>query len=216
MEVQREIIEGLGSEYYSVLLVNPETDTVAFYRTSAEHTDSTNELLYRNRNCWSMLMQCYAAEQVSERSRAEYMEKLSLEYIRARDEDYSVNVEVLMDGEFHYIQLRVAYVHETDGSHVVVIGTRDVDDLIRKERQQEMALKAAYDAAEAASRAKTDFLSNMSHDIRTPMNGIIGMTVIAAAHIDDKERVQDCLKKITQASKHLLSLINEVLDMSKI
>ena len=70
--------------------------------------------------------------------------------------------------------------------------------------------------AEAANRAKTDFLSSMSHDIRTPMNGIIGMTAIAAAHIDDKARVQDCLQKITLASKHLLSLINEVLDMSKI
>ena len=103
-----------------------------------------------------------------------------------------------------------------DGSLAAVIGTRNVDDLIKKERQQEMALQAAYDAAEAASRAKTDFLSNMSHDIRTPMNGIIGMTAIAAAHIDDKERVQDSLQKITQASKHLLSLINEVLDMSKI
>ena len=91
-----------------------------------------------------------------------------------------------------------------------------MDDLIRKERQQEMALKAAFDAAEAANKAKTDFLSNMSHDIRTPMNGIIGMTAIAAAHIDDRERVQDSLQKITSASKHLLSLINEVLDMSKI
>ena len=91
-----------------------------------------------------------------------------------------------------------------------------MDDLIKKERQQEMALQAAFDAAEAANRAKTEFLSNMSHDIRTPMNGIIGMTAIAAAHIDDRERVQDCLKKTTQASKHLLSLINEVLDMSKI
>ena len=79
-----------------------------------------------------------------------------------------------------------------------------------------MALQAAFDAAEAANKAKTDFLSNMSHDIRTPMNGIIGMTAIAASHIDDKERVQDSLQKITQASKHLLSLINEVLDMSKI
>ena len=91
-----------------------------------------------------------------------------------------------------------------------------MDDLIRKERQQEMALKAAFDVAEAANKAKTDFLSNMSHDIRTPMNGIIGMTAIAAAHIDDRERVQDSLQKITSASKHLLSLINEVLDMSKI
>ena len=115
-----------------------------------------------------------------------------------------------------YLQARVAFVQESQGNFVVVVGTRNVDDLIKKERQQEMALKEAFDMAEAANRAKTDFLSNMSHDIRTPMNGIIGMTAIAAAHIDDKDRVQDCLQKITQASKHLLSLINEVLDMSKI
>lgn len=115
-----------------------------------------------------------------------------------------------------YLQARVAFVQESQGNFVVVVGTRNVDDLIKKERQQEMALKEAFDMAEAANRAKTDFLSNMSHDIRTPMNGIIGMTAVAAAHIDDKDRVQDCLQKITQASKHLLSLINEVLDMSKI
>ncbi|MDD5953690.1 MAG: response regulator, partial [Firmicutes bacterium] len=216
MEMQREIIEGLGSEYYSVLLVDPETDTVAFYRAAAEYVTATNETLAKSQNCWSMLMQNYAAEQVSEGSRAEYLDKLSLEYIRSRDEDYSVTVEVLINDEYHYVQFRVAYVHATDGSRAIVIGTRNVDDLIRKERQQEMALQAAFDAAEAANRAKTEFLSNMSHDIRTPMNGIIGMTAIAAAHIDDKERVQDCLKKTTQASKHLLSLINEVLDMSKI
>ena len=216
MEVQREIIEGLGSEYYSVLLVNPETDMVAFYRTETEYIDETNELLSKNQYCWSKLMHYYAQEQVSQHSRDEYLEKMSLEYIRARNEDYSVNAEVLLDGEYHYIQLRIAYVHEADGSCAVVIGTRNVDDLIKKERQQEMALRAAYDAAEAASKAKTDFLSNMSHDIRTPMNGIIGMTAIAASHIDDRERLMDSLQKITQASKHLLSLINEVLDMSKI
>ena len=79
-----------------------------------------------------------------------------------------------------------------------------------------MALQEAYDAAEAANKAKTEFLSNISHDIRTPMNGIIGMTAIAATHLDDKERVRDSLQKISQASKHMLSLINEVLDMSKI
>ncbi|MGN0424523.1 MAG: response regulator [Acetatifactor sp.] len=216
MEMQRELIEGLGSEFYSVLLVDPEQDTVDFIRTTNEHAASTRELLSKHQNSWSRVMQSYAEEQVSEHSRAEYLEKMSLEYICTQDKDYSVNAEVQMNGEFHYIQLRVAYVHEADGRRVVVIGTRNVDDLIKKERQQEMALQAAFDAAEAASRAKTEFLSHMSHDIRTPMNGIIGMTAIAAAHIDDKERVQDCLKKTTQASKHLLSLINEVLDMSKI
>ncbi len=78
------------------------------------------------------------------------------------------------------------------------------------------ALEAALTAANAASEAKTTFLSSMSHDIRTPMNGIIGMTAIAAAHMEDPSRVKDCLAKITASSKHLLALINEVLDMSKI
>lgn len=84
------------------------------------------------------------------------------------------------------------------------------------QKKTNAALTDALSAANAANNAKTSFLSNMSHDIRTPMNGIIGMTAIAAAHIDDKARVADCLAKITSSSKHLLGLINEVLDMSKI
>ena len=79
-----------------------------------------------------------------------------------------------------------------------------------------MALQEAFVAAEAANKAKTQFLNNMSHDIRTPMNGIIGMTAIAKSHINEPDRVKDSLDKIDKASKHLLSLINEVLDMSKI
>ena len=216
METQREIIEGLGSEYYSVLLVDPETDTVTTYRAEDEDGQAIAEHFRRHNGCWSKGLRSYAEELVSEKSRGEFVEKLSLDHIRADGNDYSLTYEKLTDNGIIYLQARVSFVHEKDGSLAVVIGTRNVDDLIKKERQQEMALQAAYDAAEAANKAKTDFLSNMSHDIRTPMNGIIGMTAIAVAHIDDKERVQDSLQKITQASKHLLSLINEVLDMSKI
>ena len=86
----------------------------------------------------------------------------------------------------------------------------------RINRQQLHDLEVAREAALKATEAKTLFLSNMSHDIRTPMNAIVGMTAIAAAHIDDKEQVQNCLKKITLSGKHLLGLINDVLDMSKI
>lgn len=93
---------------------------------------------------------------------------------------------------------------------------RTIHDEKEKEFSQQKALRDALAAAEHANAAKSDFLSSMSHDIRTPMNGIIGMTAIAAAHINDPERVRDSLMKITSASKHLLSLINEVLDMSKI
>ena len=86
-------------------------------------------------------------------------------------------------------------------------------------KEVENAWSAAEEArkdAEQANRAKSEFLSNMSHDIRTPMNAIVGMTAIAAANIADTQQVKNCLKKITLSSKHLLGLINDVLDMSKI
>lgn len=83
-------------------------------------------------------------------------------------------------------------------------------------RLQMEDLEAAKQEALMATEAKSTFLSNMSHDIRTPMNAIVGMTAIATAHIDDKEQVQNCLRKITLSGKHLLGLINDVLDMSKI
>ena len=83
-------------------------------------------------------------------------------------------------------------------------------------QQQVHELKKARREAEQANRSKSEFLSNMSHDIRTPMNAVVGMTAIAIANIDDKQRVQNCLKKIALSSKLLLGLINDVLDMSKI
>ena len=83
-------------------------------------------------------------------------------------------------------------------------------------RSQVLELEDARQKAVEASKAKSEFLANMSHDIRTPMNAIVGMTAIATAHIDDQKQVQNCLRKITLSSKHLLGLINDVLDMSKI
>ena len=83
-------------------------------------------------------------------------------------------------------------------------------------RSQMHELEKARQGALAANKAKSEFLANMSHDIRTPMNAIVGMAAIATAHIDDREQLQNCLRKITLSSKHLLGLINDVLDMSKI
>lgn len=86
----------------------------------------------------------------------------------------------------------------------------------RLSRRQIAELAQARKEAERANMAKSDFLASMSHDIRTPMNAIIGMTGIAQKNIDDRDRMEDCLKKISLSSKHLLGLINDVLDMSKI
>ena len=82
--------------------------------------------------------------------------------------------------------------------------------------QQMKGLEEARKMAEQSSKAKSEFLSNMSHDIRTPMNAIVGMTAIASAHLDNREQVENCLKKIDLSGKHLLGLINDILDMSKI
>ncbi len=86
----------------------------------------------------------------------------------------------------------------------------------RLSQKQMRELDEAREEAIQANKAKSEFLSNMSHDIRTPMNGIVGMTAIAMSNMNDQQRVQDCLKKIALSSKHLLGLINDVLDMSKI
>lgn len=87
---------------------------------------------------------------------------------------------------------------------------------IRNMKARELELQDALLAARKANNAKKDFLSRMSHEIRTPMNAIIGMTAIAGSHLEDRGRVEDCLSKIAFSSRHLLSLINDILDMSKI
>ena len=106
----------------------------------------------------------------------------------------------------------VAMGSEVEGKtkYILVMSDRTAD------KQVNQALSDAVAAAETANRAKSTFLSNMSHDIRTPMNAIIGFTTLAVSNIDDKERVKDYLTKTLASSNHLLSLINDVLDMSRI
>lgn len=105
--------------------------------------------------------------------------------------------------------------YETNDIMVMVV-TKEITDIVKKQKEQTQALQDALLQAQHASRAKTTFLSNMSHDIRTPMNAIIGFSTIAVSHIDNKERVMDCLQKVLSSSNHLLSLINDILDMSRI
>ena len=114
-------------------------------------------------------------------------------------------------GEPRYIHV-TGFINDVQGARKCIVDLSDRTG----EHQTTLAVEAALEVAEKASKAKTDFLSNMSHDIRTPMNAIIGFTSLAATHIDNKEQVLDYLKKISISSHHLLSLINDVLDMSRI
>ncbi|EEO27878.1 hybrid sensor histidine kinase/response regulator [Oxalobacter paraformigenes] len=120
-------------------------------------------------------------------------------------------------GESVWDMLNVICLKRIDGVPVLLLFTRqDVTETKAEQLRNHIALKEAFLAAENASRAKSDFLSNMSHDIRTPMNAIMGMTAIAAMHVNEPAYIQDCLGKITLSSRHLLKLINDILDMSRI
>ena len=92
----------------------------------------------------------------------------------------------------------------------------DVTDILESERKTKENLEQALEAAKKANRVKSDFLSSMSHDIRTPMNAIVGMTALALANLDNTDKIRDYLHKISVSSQHLLSLINDILDMSQI
>ena len=118
---------------------------------------------------------------------------------------------------FRWTNLSIICVERKNGvPSKLLMACKDETKLKIEEIRKREMLKDACRQAENASRAKSDFLSKMSHDIRTPMNAIVGMTALAGNYLDDKEKVKECLKNITSSSRHLLSLINEVLDMSRI
>ncbi len=159
---------------------------------------------------------------VFEESREEYAAKVNVDYLKERYElgRAEVNVDYWSSapgGE--QICIRQSFImtkdYDTDDIMVMVV-CKEVTEQVQKQREQTQVLQDALMQAQHANKAKTTFLSNMSHDIRTPMNAIIGFTTIAVSHIDNKDQVRDCLQKVLSSSNHLLSLINDILDMSRI
>ncbi len=132
--------------------------------------------------------------------------------------NYQVKSENIQEeGRWYTSTIRVM---EEEENKVLTLFTVDNSEAVNERKKlveaQKQLLEVALTQAKDANKAKSTFLSNMSHDIRTPMNAIIGFTSLAAAHLDDKQRVEDYLQKIKSSSNHLLSLINDVLDMSRI
>ena len=129
---------------------------------------------------------------------------------------YYVNFRIARDEGMEYFQMKVVRAGNWEENKSIVLGFCSVDEETRKEMEQKNLLEAALHQAKRASKAKSIFLSNMSHDIRTPMNAIVGFTNLAITHINNKEQVEEYLGKIMTSGNHLLSLINDVLDMSHI
>ena len=156
---------------------------------------------------------------VIEEDKEDFRKATRRENIMAQIEAYDVyfvNARLLIEGEVRYYQMKFSIVRNKGEIIGMVAGLHSIDEQMRKQEEHQRQLAEALSMAESANRAKTTFLNNMSHDIRTPMNAIMGYTGLAASHIDNKGQVQDYLSKIAQSSNHLLSLINDVLDMSRI
>lgn len=212
MEEQLEVIEGLGSEYFSILLFDSLQDTVIPYRTEGEEGAIITEFINRGDCKWSALIQVYADTLVLEEDRSDFLEYLCLHF----EKDCTFNYRMKKDNDTSWLQVQLVHVKRRDGTNIAVIGTRNVDELVREEQKKQKALADALAAAEKANRAKSDFLFNMSHDIRTPMNAIIGYTNLLKKSGDDPELRNRYIENIQTSNGYLLDLINNVLDAARI
>ena len=152
----------------------------------------------------------------------DYEKTVNVEYLKKRYEKGDMEVDVDYWGGTDGMEpmcVRQSFIMTRDeetGDLIAMVVSRDITEQVKKQREQRQALQDALMQAQHANRAKTTFLSNMSHDIRTPMNAIIGFATIAASHMERTDQVRDCLQKILSSSNHLLGLINDILDMSRI
>ena len=212
-----EMIQALSRDYTNVYWVNLSTDTVRAFRMSSVITKNFGDRF--REGSYKDLIRYYVDTAVYEPDKAMLLNYASPEHliqVLAERSSGAVNYRVMRDGEIEYFRMIVSRI-ESDGEDVeIAIGFSNVDAEIRREMEQRKLVEYALAQAQHANSAKTTFLSNMSHDMRTPMNAIIGFSAIAASHINNTERVKDCLEKIMSSSNHLLSLINDILDMSRI
>ncbi len=213
---QKELIQALGIDYSLVFFFDLDTGMGMLLRNDEsilgvfDIADDGMILLDRG-------LENYIQKFVYEDDRETIRQSFSLQALRdelTEKNIYYTNYRVLKDGKIAYFQMKAVRTGK-EGSGVV-LGMRSVDEETRREMEQKTLLEDALSQANRASKAKSVFLSNMSHDIRTPMNAIVGFTNLAVTHINNKEQVEEYLKKIMTSGNHLLSLINDVLDMSHI
>ncbi len=219
LKKQLQVINAIGGEYKSLYLIDCERRTWSVFKTDGS-------LLIQNALDRSAVSEnfdeaihTYINNFVVEEDRKYCQEHATLKSLMAETPDsgiHSISYDRIVGNDRQHWQANTAKFTSDDGKIYLVLGFRDVHDIVEKQISQENALRDALMLARRANRAKTTFLNNMSHDIRTPMNAIIGFTALAQTRMDHPEQVQDYLKKIHTSSTHLLSLINEILDMSRI
>ncbi len=210
---QMDIIKALSSDYTEITQVDLGKNTSMAFKSRGEMLDDDSRTVRPYDKTWARVIDSYVHPQDREQFRSK-IEPAALEAALKDTPSLVFSFRATVDGELHHYQVKFVATG-MDTKHLI-LGIRNADADVRAEEERRRVLQDALAAAEHANRAKTTFLNSMSHDIRTPMNAIIGFTALAAAHIDNKKQVADYLRKISVSSEHLLSLINDVLDMSRI
>ena len=207
------VIDALGHAYSSISLVNIKTEEIEIVKASKSMKPDQKGDMLSKAHQEELIRQV-----IAEPFQKAYREFISMSTVAKRLEKremLSFTAQTVDERWLTMIIVPQGY-DKTGKLCTVLVANRDATEEKEREIEQDKNLRNALAAAEHANKAKTVFLNNMSHDIRTPMNAIIGFTALATAHIDNTELVLDYLKKIRTSGQHLLSLINDVLDMSRI
>ena len=207
------VIDALGHAYSSISLVHIKTEEIEIVKASKSMKPDQKGDMLSKAHQEELIRQV-----IAEPFQKAYREFISMSTVAKRLEKREMLSFTAQTVDERWLtMIIVPQGYDKNGKLcTVLVANRDATEEKEREIEQDKNLRNALAAAEHANKAKTVFLNNMSHDIRTPMNAIIGFTALATAHIDNTELVLDYLKKIHTSGQHLLSLINDVLDMSRI
>ena len=214
---QLEVLEGLSVNYEAICYVDLDRDQVIPYRLSVR----TAALFYNKLTdrAYSSYATGYVDMWVHPEDRELVTKATSPEYLKEKLEDcltFYINYRVLVSGELQYIQLRVVNVSHEEGVCQVVMGYRRVDEEIQQQMEQQSLLAEALAKANLAINSKNTFLSNMSHDMRTPLHAIFGFTSLAKLNLENTAEAADYLDRVETASRQLLDMIDKVLEVSSL
>lgn len=210
-----ELIEGLSADYEAVFHADLVEDRIQPYRVSGrEWFQFGRDLQVRP---FTGFADAYADRWVHPEDRTLFRRSLEPAYIKAvlkTRKSYHVNYRVVHGGEPEYVQAFVVNVSPEAGVTQIMFGCRTVDEEVRREKARTAMLEDALQQAKLAGQARNTFLSNMSHDMRTPMNAVVGFAALAKRHLNDPEHLAKDLDRIEEASGRLLRLVNDVLELS--
>ena len=220
---QYAIIDTLARNFKNVFIANLNSGTARVMRLTDDYDVKAVLAVMEKEFPFDAVIKQWIQENVHPDDKARMADAFSFANLRkvfSERDEYQGTYRSTEGGSLHHYQFDF---RKADDNGNIVAGFQVIDAIVeeheqqaKREREQQEALAQALSAAQQANKAKTTFLNSMSHDIRTPMNAIVGFTALAQTHSDDQAQVQDYLSKISTSSMHLLSLINDILDMSRI